>query len=570
MSARALASASRPPRALIFPLSFELSERPKISICCRDDDRARPHTRAPDRDMRARARRARNLSRIACAVTVAVLARTATASAWEFTGRDVDRPAKRVDGERSWSAPVMAEALRARARYVTPPVGVAALLRARPTLRAKLVSYCAVALACAWFVARRALSQTRNALTPRKVRAQRREFQARMMGYRSASARSRSVRGAGEAESSATARAKLENAMRAKREAEGYMVELHALQREFEVSALHKDMIVDSGNPELDVREAYERGLVAGGTKASVAAGDMRRRAGWHATHDLEEAMKSWEAVSAESREHMYEGYQGGWYTANTPLGVPVYVERLGTLDVEKMLKTASVEDIVEQRMRMQGYMIKTLLPEMARRPGSIARDKIVHVIDMKGAGLSLLSSRNIAVFKRLQEVDANFPEFLYRTYVVNVPIGARVVWSTFSAILPSRVRAKVRILGSVKGGNLTKLAAIMGGVDRVPEFLGGNCKRKLNECPPWSLQHMNDTTFVPWEKNVSLTKLAVSTPLSPNSFSRAHASPRGADDDAISYKTPRSASMATPTSVKKSNSAVKRLFSLKSPGKSA
>ena len=115
MSARALASASRPPRALIFPLSFELSERPKISICCRDDDRARPHTRAPDRDMRARARRARNLSRIACAVTVAVLARTATASAWEFTGRDVDRPAKRVDGERSWSAPVMAEALRARA-----------------------------------------------------------------------------------------------------------------------------------------------------------------------------------------------------------------------------------------------------------------------------------------------------------------------------------------------------------------------------------------------------------------------------------------------------------------------
>jgi cell division septation protein DedD len=383
--------------------------------------------------MRARARRARNLSRIACAVTVAVLARTATASAWEFTGRDVDRPAKRVDGERSWSAPVMAEALRARARYVTPPVGVAALLRARPTLRAKLVSYCAVALACAWFVARRALSQTRNALTPRKVRAQRREFQARMMGYRSASARSRSVRGAGEAESSATARAKLENAMRAKREAEGYMVELHALQREFEVSALHKDMIVDSGNPELDVREAYERGLVAGGTKASVAAGDMRRRAEWHATHDLEEAMKSWEAVSAESREHMYEGYQGGWYTANTPLGVPVYVERLGTLDVEKMLKTASVEDIVEQRMRMQGYMIKTLLPEMARRPGSIARDKIVHVIDMKGAGLSLLSSRNIAVFKRLQEVDANFPEFLYRTYVVNVPIGARVVWSTFS-----------------------------------------------------------------------------------------------------------------------------------------
>ena len=183
------------------------------------------------------------------------------------------------------------------------------------------MSYCAVALACAWFVARRALTQTRNALTPRKVRAQRRQFQARMLGYRSASARSRSVRGAGDAESSATARAKLESAMRARREAEGYTVELHALQREFEVSALHKDMIVDSGNPELDVREAYERGLVAGGTKASVAAGDMRRRAEWHATHDLEEAMKSWEAVSAEKSRTYVCGISGRLVHGQYPAG---------------------------------------------------------------------------------------------------------------------------------------------------------------------------------------------------------------------------------------------------------
>jgi hypothetical protein len=374
------------------------------------------------------------------------------------------------------------------------------------------------------------------------------------------------MRAAGEAESETAARAKLENAMRARREVEGYMVELNALRKEFEVGAMHADMIVDGGNPELDVREAYERGLVAGGMKSSVAAQEMRRRVEWHATHDLEDAMKSWESVTAEKRQSMYAGYQGGWYTANTPLGVPIYVERLGTVNVEKMLEHVSVEDMVEHRIRMQGYMIKTLLPEMNKRPGMIARDKIVHVIDMKGAGLGLLSSRNIAVFKRLQEIDANFPEFLYRTYIVNVPIGARIVWSTFSAMLPSRVRAKVRILGSVKGGNLNKLAAIMGGVDRVPDFLGGNCKRNLNECPPWSLSHMNDTVFIPWEKNVTLTKPAAYTPLSSKSFSREHASPRGVDNDA----TTRSVSMSTPISVEKSNSAVKRLFSLKSPGKSS
>lgn len=43
--------------------------------------------------------------------------------------------------------------------------------------------------------------------------------------------------------------------------------------------------------------------------KASVVAGDMRRRAEWYAMYDLEEVMKFWEVVSVESCEYMYEGY---------------------------------------------------------------------------------------------------------------------------------------------------------------------------------------------------------------------------------------------------------------------
>ena len=133
------------------------------------------------------------------------------------------------------------------------------------------------------------------------------------------------------------------------------------------------------------------------------------------------------------------------------------------------------------------------------------------------------MGSKNINIFKELQQIDKNFPEFLYRTYIVNVPLGARIVWTTFSALLPARVRAKVRILGAMKGGNLAKLSQIMGGDDHVPDFLGGKCARRLDQCPPWSLEHMNDTEFVPWEKGVLLTRLAAAAPLSPDSFARVH-----------------------------------------------
>ena len=170
---------------------------------------------------------------------------------------------------------------------------------------------------------------------------------------------------------------------------------------------------------------------------------------------------------------------------------------------MNKVLDVVSEDDIVEQRMRLQGYLTKTLLPFMANREGVIARDKIIHVIDLKDASSKLVSKANLAMFKRLQEIDRNYPEFLYRTYLVNAPLGARIVWRTIAPLLPSRVRAKVRIMGEIKGKNMDKLAEIMGGVDKVPHFLGGRCMRRLDECPPWRLPDMNDTTFQPWEAEV-------------------------------------------------------------------
>ena len=282
-------------------------------------------------------------------------------------------------------------------------------------------------------------------------------------------------------------------------------------------------MICDSGDRERDVRDVYERAVVASGANVDDAEESLRLRAAWHAANELRPAMKAWETFGEKKRRALYECYQGGWYTANTPLGVPVYVERLGTVNMDKLLESITLEDLLQHRLRMQGYMVKTLLPEMAKRDGVIARDKIIHVIDMKGAGLSLVGSKNINIFKELQQIDKNFPEFLYRTYIVNVPLGARIVWTTFSALLPARVRAKVRILGAMKGGNLAKLSQIMGGDDHVPDFLGGKCARRLDQCPPWSLEHMNDTEFVPWEKGVLLTRLAAAAPLSPDSFARVH-----------------------------------------------
>ena len=479
-------------------------------------------------------------------VLVLVLALATTCVARESTRRSSAHLA-------SDENPSLIDRVRAKARHALAPAGVLAILRARPAVRLRILSWIAVCVVCTWFAFRRALTAARNAITPANVLAQREAFAREIKSFRTRNAPSKGERETDEVKFAA-ARQKLHAVVEAKRRVDGYAKELRALETSFLPEEFHQDMFVDSGDRARDLKEAYERALVASGCKAKTAKEELVARAKWHKTHDLATAMKSWENVDASKRKVMYEGYQGGWYTANTPLGVPVYIERLGMMNAQKLLDCVSEEELYVHRLRMQGYTMKTLLPEMAKRPGVIARDKIVHVIDMKGAGMSLMGNRSVQLFKLLQEIDTNFPEFLYRTYVVNVPIGARVVWMTFSAMFPARVRAKIRVLGNTSGSNADKLAVIFGGRDRVPDFLGGWCERRLDECPPWCLKSMKETAFVPWEKNVDLTKL---TTAQPASFKNSKS------ESALSARSLREMSPALTTSFTEARGDVKRTSSL-------
>lgn len=494
------------------------------------------------RAQRATAARCARVALFLVVLCVSIASSAAFELRWSFgTMRSTDRASRAFDASRDGTETRdVADTVRKYATIVLASLGLGVGLRKSPVMRAKVLSYAAVALACAWYAARRAWARVARACTRSSVLRERELFRQEMMRIRrqpSNAAASPSMKGtpkrggskkeSSRAELSALARAKLQTAMEMGRQLEGYTVALRSVESAVPASELHEDMICDSGDRERDVRDAYERAVVASGANAHDAEESLRQRAAWHAAHELRPAMEAWATFGEKKRRALYECYQGGWYTANTPLGVPVYVERLGTVNMDKLLQYVSLEDLMQHRLRMQGYMVKTLLPEMAKRDGVIARDKIIHVIDMKGAGLSLVASRNVNIFKELQQIDKNFPEFLYRTYIVNVPLGARIVWTTFSALLPARVRAKVRMLGAMKGGNLAKLSQIMGGDEHVPDFLGGKCTRRLDECPPWSLNHMNDTEFVPWEKGVLLTRLAAAAPLSPDAFARVHSKVR-------------------------------------------
>ena len=248
----------------------------------------------------------------------------------------------------------------------------------------------------------------------------------------------------------------------------------------------------------------YRRFLSAQNGKAAKAEKMLRGVIEWRSGLDLEGKMRAWRGIPNETKDSTFEGYQSGWYTAETAIGCPVYIERTGALNLGEVLKHVSADDIVDHHLRVMEWMLRVLLPAMAKREGTPAPDKVINLLDMKGLSMRVLGRASMSIFKRVLAIDQNyFPEMMYRCYIVNCPVAFRAVWSVVRPMLDKRIQKKIKIYGKVTGKAMDEMVAVFGGEDRVPAFLGGGCERSLKQCPPWGLSHMDDDEFVYWETPV-------------------------------------------------------------------
>ena len=214
--------------------------------------------------------------------------------------------------------------------------------------------------------------------------------------------------------------------------------------------------------------------------------------------------MRVWKSIPAELKNATFDGYQSGWYSTHTSIGCPVYIERTGLLHLNQVLKHVSAEDVVNHHLRMMEWMMRVLMPEMAKREGLPAPDKVVNLLDMQGLSTRVLSRASMSIFRRVVAIDQTyFPEIMYRCYIVNCPTVFRAVWSVVKPLLDKRIQKKIKIYGKVTGKVMDEMIAVFGGKERVPSFIGGGCKRTLKQCPPWNLTHMDDDAFISWETPV-------------------------------------------------------------------
>ncbi|XP_057449832.1 phosphatidylinositol/phosphatidylcholine transfer protein SFH11 isoform X2 [Lotus japonicus] len=152
--------------------------------------------------------------------------------------------------------------------------------------------------------------------------------------------------------------------------------------------------------------------------------------------------------------------------------GRPVYIERIGLVDLDKLGQVTTHERFIRYHVSEQEKTLRVRFPacslEAKRHIASTTS-----ILDVNGIGMSNFSKPARYLFMEIQKIDSSYyPETLNKLFIINAGSGFKMLWKAVKTFLDARTAAKIQVLGS------DYLGVLLQAVDpsNLPTFLGGDC----------------------------------------------------------------------------------------------
>ncbi|KMT04177.1 hypothetical protein BVRB_8g186250 [Beta vulgaris subsp. vulgaris] len=185
--------------------------------------------------------------------------------------------------------------------------------------------------------------------------------------------------------------------------------------------------------------------------------------------------------------------------------GRPVYIERMGLVDLDALLQRTTLERLVKHHVFEQEKTARLRFPACTIAAGKRIASTTA-ILDVKGIGTSSFSKQARFLFLEFQKIDSNYyPDTLNRLYIVNAGSGFRVLWKALRTFLDAYTAAKIQVLGS---NFRSKLAEVID-PSNLPSCLGGECT-----CPDHGGCMLSDKG--PWN-DPEILQLLYSGKMNPN-----------------------------------------------------
>ncbi|KAJ5132690.1 Sec14 cytosolic factor [Penicillium atrosanguineum] len=177
--------------------------------------------------------------------------------------------------------------------------------------------------------------------------------------------------------------------------------------------------------------------------------------------------------------------YYPQYYHKTDKDGRPVYIEKLGKIDLNAMYKITSGERMLQNLVCEYEKLADPRLPACSRKAGKLL-ETCCTIMDLKGVGITSIPSV-YGYVRQASDISQNYyPERLGKLYIINAPWGFSGAFSVVKGFLDPVTVNKIHVLGSgYKSELLAQVAP-----ENLPAEFGGSCKCEggceLSDQGPW------------------------------------------------------------------------------------
>ncbi|KAM7352386.1 real-time isoform 2-T2 [Cochliomyia hominivorax] len=195
----------------------------------------------------------------------------------------------------------------------------------------------------------------------------------------------------------------------------------------------------------------------------------------WRKEHDIDSLLTEYKTPSVVT-----EHFPGGWHHYDKD-GRPIYILRLGHMDVKGLLKAIGTEGFLKLALHICEEGIQKI-NESAENLGKPVLDWCL-LVDLEGLSMRHLWRPGVkALLNIIENVEHNYPETMGRVLVVRAPRVFPIAWTIVSAFIDENTRSKFLFYGGPDCLHMQDGLEQYIDNDIIPDFLGGPCKTLIHE----------------------------------------------------------------------------------------
>ena len=159
------------------------------------------------------------------------------------------------------------------------------------------------------------------------------------------------------------------------------------------------------------------------------------------------------------------------YYLRTDKFGRPIYINEVGKINVEALLKVTTVERMIQFHVYEWEKLIRDMYPKCSTHVGHKIFQSF-SIIDLKGLSYKQFNKTTRSFLKQITKIDQEYyPEHLGQMFIINAPKIFSMIWSVVKLWLDKRTLAKIKVYGSDYHEKL------FGFVDPhdLPEHIGGH-----------------------------------------------------------------------------------------------